>query len=55
MARRLIPNLLLGTPPDPAALEEGYQDLEGYRGIGKTSNSGIAYGDAFTLRISQRF
>ena len=37
VARRLIPNLLLGTPPDPATLEGiRHQDHQGYRGTGET-------------------
>jgi glutathione S-transferase len=51
VARRLIPNLLLGTPPDPATLEEFDSKISKATGaLAKLSDFQVfAYGDAFTL------
>jgi glutathione S-transferase len=47
----LIPNLLLGTPPDPATLEEFDSKISKATGaLAKLSDFQVfAYGDAFTL------
>jgi glutathione S-transferase len=47
----LIPNLLLGTPPDPATLEEFDTKISKAAGaLAKLSNFDVfAYGDEFTL------
>jgi len=51
VARRLIPNLLLGTEPDPAVLEETGANLEkAATALSKLSRfEQFAYGDSFTL------
>ena len=51
VARRLIPNLLMGTPPDPTALEEFDTKITKATGaLAKLSSFDVfAYGDAFTL------
>ena len=51
VARRLIPNLLMGTPPDPTALEEFNTKITKATGaLAKLSSFDVfAYGDAFTL------
>jgi glutathione S-transferase len=51
VARRVIPNLLLGTPPDPAVLKEVEKGLDkAVVALAKLSNfEKFAYGDQFTL------
>lgn len=51
VARRLIPNMLMGTPPDPAVLKEVESSLnKAVAALPKLSSfDNFAYGDQFTL------